>query len=373
MSPPQRRRLLVVLHDENLNGASIAILRLVEPLRALGWEVAFWAPSPGEALSWLLDRGYDATGMRKPVTSSLVAMRQPPGVVRRLVKTPTYLRAFARRVRTFSPDLVHANSLYSFSEALVGRTLRVPTLMHLHDMAPSSWKAEPVRQMTRRALSECVAVSHACATSYATGGWTPQVVYGAAPPAAYEAAIRDRPNPFVVGTVGVVSRRKGSDLFVAAAERLRSTHPEIEFRMIGSPTDPLDKTWGETVIQRAKATGVLYSPKADVQREIATWDAFVLPSRRDPFPLVTLEAMATGLPVIGSLVDGIPEQLAEGAGLLISAEDAGALATAIASLASAPREARATMSAAAKARAGRLFTIERQAKEMDELYRTVSA
>ena len=41
---------------------------------------------------------------------------------------------------------------------------------------------------------------------------------------------------------------------------------------------------------------------------LARWDAFVLPSRSDPFPISMLEAMASGLPVVGTRRDGIAEQ-----------------------------------------------------------------
>ena len=372
MSLPRHRRLLVVLHDENLNGASIAVLRLVEPLRALGWEVAFWAPGPGEAQAWLEEQGYDAAGAAKPIASGLAGLRQPPGLSNRLRATPGYLRAFARRIRSYSPHLVHANSLYSFAEALTARALQVPTVMHLHDMVPASWKAEPVRQMLRHVMSDCVAVSTACAESYATGGWLPRVVHGAAPVPSYTAKIRERPRPFVVGTVGVISRRKGSDLFVSVAERLRGTHPDIEFRMIGKPSDPLDRAWGEEVVRRAEAAGIRYSPSAEVEREMGSWDAFVLPSRRDPFPLVTLEAMGLGLPVIGAQVDGVTEQLAEGAGILIPSERPDELARAIVELASSPAAVRQRLGSAARERSARLFEIERQAAEMDELYRELA-
>ena len=59
-------------------------------------------------------------------------------------------------------------------------------------------------------------------------------------------------------------------------------------------------------------------------------DAFVLPSVSDPKPLVIPEAMAAGLPVVGTLVDGIPEFVQDGRnGLLVTPRDPEALADAI--------------------------------------------
>jgi len=364
-----RSRLLFVLHDELMSGATIALLRLVEPLRERGWQPVFWVPRPGPAADWLGSRGYRVGGRWRPIASSLVALHQPPGLARRTAGTPPYLSAFRRFVRECSPALVHANSLYSFAEGIVARCMGVPTILHLHDMVPASWKAEPVRQMTRHLFHGCVAVSEACALSYATGGWKPDVVLGAAPIPVKPVATRRKPSPFVVGTVGVISKRKGSDLFVAAAEALARS--DIEFRMIGSPSEPLDEGWAKDVLGRASAAGVTHLQQADVAREMETWDAVALPSRRDPFPLVMLEAMAAGLPVIGARVDGIPEQIGTDGGILIDAGDASALAGAIAQVSELSQSARAAMGVAARARAIANFTIERQATEMDHVYKRV--
>lgn len=369
--PGRRRRLLVAFHEEYLNGATIAVLRLIEPLTERGWDVAFWVPRPGPAHDLLRERYARVEGARRPIASGLAALRLPPGVPRRLAATPGYLNAFARFVRAVSPDVLHSNSLYSFAEAFSGRALGVPTVLHLHDMAPASWKAEPVRQIARRVVDLSVAVSQACADSYETGGWSPTVVHGAAPLPTERCEIRRDPKPFVVGTVGVISRRKGTDVFVEAAERLRTTNPGIELHMIGSPTDPLDRRWGVDLLKRARSAGIRHRDHADVASALREWDAFVLPSRRDPFPLVMLEAMAAGLPAIGARVDGIEEQLSPRSGVLVTPEDPAELAATIRRVAALSMQERLAMADAARSRVEANFTLERQATGMDSAYRSV--
>lgn len=88
-------------------------------------------------------------------------------------------------------------------------------------------------------------------------------------------------------------------------------------------------------------------------------DALVLPTRGDCMPLVVLEAMASGLPVIATRVGAIPEQVDHGGtGLLVAPGDRRALATAVRALLDAPDRRRA-LGRAGRARAVRQFDAAR--------------
>jgi len=66
-------------------------------------------------------------------------------------------------------------------------------------------------------------------------------------------------------------------------------------------------------------------------------DIYCLPSCwHDPFPLTVLEAMATGIPVVATESGGIPQQLAQGGGLMVQRNSAEELADALAKLATDP-------------------------------------
>ncbi len=76
-------------------------------------------------------------------------------------------------------------------------------------------------------------------------------------------------------------------------------------------------------------------------------DIFVLPTRSDCLPLAVLEALAAGLPVITTNIGALTEAIEDGVnGLVIPANDAPALADAIASLASNPAQLQAQSCAA---------------------------
>ncbi|MDQ2676732.1 MAG: glycosyltransferase family 4 protein [Actinomycetota bacterium] len=362
-------KVLVCLHDELMNGASISILRAIPLLEEHGWQFSFWVPSPGPARDHLDALGADVHGLERPIASSVVALRLPPGLRSRARAVPGYLTAFREWVMAKNPDLVHANSLYSFAEALAARRLGFRTLLHVHDMAPPGRKRAAARWICRRGVDRTIAVSEACAASYAHAGWKPGVIREAAPVPAEPAEIRPGPEPFVVGTVGVVSHRKGSDLFVEAAEIIDD--PAFEFRMVGAPSDPFDADWGAALVRRAERAGIRHLPSADIESELRTWDLFVLPSRRDPCPISMLEAMALGLPVIGTRVDGLAEEIDAKSGVLVPGDDAPALAQAIRRVKSLSSRERGDLGAAARERVSSEFSLSRQADELHRAYADV--
>lgn len=101
---------------------------------------------------------------------------------------------------------------------------------------------------------------------------------------------------------------------------------------------------------------------SDVAALFRRSDLFVFPTLADTFPLVVLEAMSHGLPVVASSVGGIPYQLSEECGVLTPPGDAGALATALEGLARNP-DAMAAIGRNARVRVAREFTWESAAAQ----------
>jgi glycosyltransferase involved in cell wall biosynthesis len=279
-----------------------------------------------------------------------------------------------RRYRAFladrRPQIVHANSILTLAEALIARRDGIPTVLHAHEMLPLDPRGWMLRRVAWRQLDEVIAVSRPCAARLAWEGRLPRIVYEGAPVPERAAELRAEPRPFTVGTVAVVSTRKGSDLFVDAARLLSErAGDDYRFEMVGGAHDAIESEWAQELLERAKSTGIAHAPSADVFEKLRTWDAFVLPSRADPFPLSMLEAMATGLPVIGTRTDGIAEQIVPGTGMLIEPESPRALADAIAWCAAQPLATRHQMGSAARARVAANFTLEHQAAAIDQVYR----
>ena len=136
--------------------------------------------------------------------------------------------------------------------------------------------------------------------------------------------------PVVIGTLGRLHANKGIDIMLKAFARLRHTGLAARLRIAGDgPEMPALRAMATDLglDDHVEFTGWV-SPAADY---LVTLDLFVLPSRVEPFGLVVAEAMAAGVPVIASHIDGPREILEDGAlGRLVERDDDAALAKAMA-------------------------------------------
>ena len=362
------RSVLLVLHEETLGGATRAVLRAIEPLVADGLELHIWCSRPSTLYDELAARGFDVAGAPRLLRYSWSTLRHPPGVLRRTVSVPGSLRAFRRHLRSLRPDLVHANATLSLPEAAAARAAGFPVLFHSHEAEWPGAKGALLRRSVWRVAHEVAAVSRANAAPLAHRGREPLLLPEPGPePRPPVSRLKAPDAPVVVASVGAISRRKGTDVFVDAAERLQRLDEPLQLELAGAVEDAPSASWAREQLDRARRAGISYREHVDVERELQGWDIVVMPSRQDPFPLVVLEAMAAARPVIGSRRDGIEEQLGGGAGVLVPAEDGDALAAAIAQLAADPAR-RAELGAAGHKRVMGMYTPEHAARRLRDAY-----
>lgn len=130
-----------------------------------------------------------------------------------------------------------------------------------------------------------------------------------------ELAIPD--GAWVVGTVGRLAKEKDQALLVDAMAPLLRATQHLVIVGDGPERDALrarvDRSPGREYVH-------LLGNRDDVESVLAAFDAFALTSRTEGLPLVLLEAMATGLPVVSTAVGGIPDLLKDGVtGFLVPA------------------------------------------------------
>jgi glycosyltransferase involved in cell wall biosynthesis len=157
------------------------------------------------------------------------------------------------------------------------------------------------------------------------------------------------------------------DLFVLAAARILQTRPDIHF--VGAGAGPLYAEMKELVRQqRAEANIHLIGLRDDVPRLMAASDVFLMPSAMESDSIVVKEAMALGLPVVGSAIPALSEKITEGEdGFLVEVGDTQAMATRCLALVS-NQTLRHQMSRAAMAVAQERFSIEGCTRAMETIY-----
>ena len=140
---------------------------------------------------------------------------------------------------------------------------------------------------------------------------------------------------FVVGTVGRLVREKNQAALVRAMAPLVSDKTHL---LIVGDGEERAKVESAVAALGEKARFVsLLGARKDTPRIYAALDVFALSSDSEGLPLVIVEAMASGLPVVSTAVGGIAAVVVDGeTGALVPASDVDALSARLARLAASP-------------------------------------
>jgi colanic acid/amylovoran biosynthesis glycosyltransferase len=272
-------------------------------------------------------------------------MRSPRFLCRALVAVPV-AAAFARDMERLAVEHVHAH--YATHPTLVAWVVQRLTdlpysfTVHAHDLyvdrAMLHEKLErasfavAVSEFNRRLLERVEPTSAPGKVFVVRTGVEPRVFHA-----------RRRPDTRRLRVVCVASLEpyKGHAYLVEACALARAAGVQLECLLVGE--GPERRTIERLVAARGLVDIVQLvgaRPRTDVSELVATADLFVLPSvvmpngKMEGLPVVIMEAMAAGTPVVASAISGVPELIEDGVtGLLVPERDAGALARAIARLA----------------------------------------
>jgi glycosyltransferase involved in cell wall biosynthesis len=173
--------------------------------------------------------------------------------------------------------------------------------------------------------------------------------------------------PLRVLSVGRLVPGKGHHVLLEALGRLRDDGIETQTTLVGNgpERESLERVAAELRLDVRFAGAV---GQDELRAYYADAHLFCLPTFAEGLGVVLIEAMACGLPVVSSLVMGVPEVVEEGeTGLLVSPGRPDTLAAALARLANEPA-LREQMGAAGRRRAMREFDIGRQGEALAALF-----
>lgn len=129
------------------------------------------------------------------------------------------------------------------------------------------------------------------------------------------------PSDFLVGMVGTMDPRKGTDVFIRLARNAarEERFSALRFVWIGGGDLLVPHSYALHDIRQLKLGDRLrlVPPTVDVKPYLAAMDAFCLTSKVDPYPVAMLEAAAMQLPILGfSGTGGVSDFVSHGTGLI---------------------------------------------------------
>lgn len=294
--------------------------------------------------------------------------------------------SLAQKFKENDINLIHCSDLPSaFHAGLAGRLAGIPVLCHVRNR---------FAEISRRDKSFLSAVNHFAFVSkdswkhfaYKVPARRGTVVYDGIDvlPAnvsdSRESVRRQYDIPENVKIIGMVARvavQKDYATLVRAAARIVAVEENVRFLIVGnhSGTAKYQKHY-EEVKQLIAANDldryfIFTDFQSDVTRFLEAMDIFVLSTHFEGLPLVILEAMAHGKPVIATEVDGIPEIIVpEKTGLMHRHEDDTQLAAQILALLRDEKRA-ARLGESARETVKKDWSSQRFSEDMKNLYRKI--
>jgi glycosyltransferase involved in cell wall biosynthesis len=326
--PTRSVRVLHIINGEHYAGAERVPDLLALNLPEFGFEADFACMKPGKF-----------EPMRHAKQSRVADCRMKS----RFDLTP--VRRLARLIAEEQYALVHAHTPRAlFLSRLASAWAGVPLVYHVHSHTASdwinmrqNWLNSLVERMSLTRVSGVVTVSERLADYIRGQGVAPQRIRVVPNGVPTRGRLVERQPPDKTWTLGAVSLfrpRKGLEVLLESLALLRSQGLSVRLRAVGPFETPEYEQKVKAEVQRLQIADLVHwvGFTQDVQSELAQMDLFILPSLlREGLPMAILEAMAAGIPIIGTRVEGISEAVRDGQeGLMVAPNDPQDLACAIA-------------------------------------------
>ena len=341
---PTRVALVASSYHPHLGGVESHVRHVARELSSTGTEVEVWTVDRGEHLG-----AQELDGIRVRYLPTPMPARSAGAMARFAMAAPGAWRAWRSAQRSFRPDVLHVqcfgpNGVYA---AALARRARLPLVLSSHgETLADDHDAFGTSALLRRGLREAIAAATATTACSGwvlddlrdrfglTGGLVVPNGVGPAPgrPEGGQpsrAALGLAPEDRLVFAVGRLERMKGFDLLVDAVAALDDPSIVLVVGGTGSQGDSLaDLARTRGLGERFRLVGPV--DEAGVDAWMRDAQVVVMPSRREAFGIVALEAWRAGTPVVATSLGGPSTFVESGTnGLVVDPRDTGALAAAI--------------------------------------------
>lgn len=343
-------RLVSVSHTSLFSGAEHDLLQLLTALENSVKPTVILPETSGRLHERLAANDIASVSISMP---DWIGYALPPPSVRWWNQFYRAAQKLSALVDQLQPDLIHCNSLKATLMALVvARRRAVPLLWHMHDILNLNARNRLLVMALSRLVERIICVSFAVRENLVRLGAPPsscEVIYNARYDDSFEAPKMPRgrfreelgisSDTPLVGLIGQLAAWKGQDILVSAAPGVISHFPDACLVMVGEPLTEEGKKYETRLREMVFELGLernfrFCGFRDDIPAVMSDLDLLVhIPRKPDPFPLVLLEALELGCPVVASDIGGIPEIVIDGkTGLLTAPGDPSGLAEAIVTL-----------------------------------------
>lgn len=310
-SPRERthKKVAHVINGEHFSGAERVQDLLGKCLPSQGYDVTFICVKPGKFAE-------ARSASDSPIVNLPMRNRFDLWQIQRL----------AQLAREEAFDLLHAHTPRTAMLAMGASYLTgIPFIYHVHSPTArdstrrlQNWLNQRIEQTSIARAAKLICVSHSLAGHVRSLGVPAEriaVVHNGVPQVG-ELTEREKPQTeWTLGTVALFRPRKGLEVLLEAMAQLREKGHQVRLRAVGPFETPEYEAGIHAQVARLQLQDAIewVGFTRDVNAQLRQMDLFVLPSLfGEGLPMVVLEAMAAGTPVVATDVEGVTEAIVDG-------------------------------------------------------------
>jgi|AntDeeMetageno50_2_1112565.scaffolds.fasta_scaffold01516_3 glycosyltransferase involved in cell wall biosynthesis len=376
-------KILQSFLDPRIGGPQRRTFQIAQKLRAWDIETAFLIPTGSDSFANQVESaGFEVYRLELPRIRGLHSLRENGKF---LTTLPFKVRQVRKVIDASEVDIVHANGPHSFTVAAGSWLSNASLVWHLNDCVLPAPISTVVSGLAPRLADELVVTSQSVAEHF---NIDPSSVDRLYPPVSIDTyrdepdenySVReefdiDRAGP-VIAVVGNLNPIKGHDVLVEAVAQMTQRSEPFTILFVGKRLDSRQNYYDD-LQKQIKSAGLeetfrfvgWQSNVAGILRDV---DLLAVPSLTESGPMVVLEALAAGCPVVTTDVGIVSESFDKSCAWIVEPGDALSLAAALIDSLNSPEE-RERRAANGFELVANSFTLERAAERHYDLYNRVA-
>lgn len=376
-------KILQSFLDPRIGGPQRRAFQIGQKLRSRDIETAFLIPTGSDSFANQVNSaGFEVHRLELPRIRGLHSFRENG---RFLVTSPFKIRQVQKLIDANKVDIVHANGPHSFTVAAGAWLSNASLVWHLNDCVIPFPISTVISGLAPRLADELVVTSQSVAEHF---NIDPSSVNRLYPPVSVDTyrdepdedySVReefdiDRAGP-IIAVVGNLNPVKGHDILIEAATQITQRTRPFTILFVGKRLDSR-QSYYDDLRQQIKDAGLEETFKfvgwqsnvAGILRDV---DLLTVPSLTESGPMVVLEALAAGCPVVTTDVGIVSESFDRSCAWIVEPDNASSLATALVDALNSPEE-RERRAANGFKLVTNLFNLERATERHYDLYNQVA-